>query len=118
MRIEREERWGDRHDLAIGRVAREYRDTAKQLGAVPVLVSQMNRKWEARGTDSLPQMSDLDGSGQVEQAARLIAFLQLHRGGDGAPLGTGALHVVKATGGQTGTVQLRWNGGSMTWEEA
>lgn len=117
VRIEREERWGDRHDLAIGRVAREYRDTAKQLGAVPVLVSQMNRKWEARGTDSLPQMSDLDGSGQVEQAARLIAFVQLYRDETARPTGKGALHVVKATGGQTGSVGLRWSGQSMTWED-
>jgi replicative DNA helicase len=118
VRIEREERWGDRHDLSLGRIAREYRDTAKQLGAVPILVSQMNRRWEQRGTDTTPTMSDLDGSGQVEQAARLIAFVQMFRGEDGAPTGNGALHVVKATGGQTGTVGLKWNGNSMTWEEA
>lgn len=118
VRIEREERWGDRHDLALGRVARLYRDTAKQLGAVPILVSQMNRMWERRGADSVPQMSDLDGSGQVEQAARMIAFVQMHRGDDGAPTGDGALHLVKATGGVTGTVPLKWIGGSMTWEES
>lgn len=117
VRIEREERWGDRHDLALGRVAREYRDTAKQLQAVPILISQMNRQWEKRGTDALPQMSDLDGSGQVEQAARLIAFVQLIRDDTGAPTDKGALHVAKATGGTTGTVNLKWVGGSMTWLE-
>lgn len=117
VRIEREERWGDRHDLAIGRVAREYRDTAKQIGAVPILISQMNRQWERRGADALPQMSDLDGSGQVEQAARLIAFVQLYRDDTGAPTGKGAMHVAKATGGTTGTVGLRWIGQSMTWQE-
>lgn len=117
VRIEREERWGDRHDLALGRVAREYRDTAKQLQAVPILISQMNRQWEKRGADALPQMSDLDGSGQVEQAARLIAFVHLYRDDTGAATGKGALHVVKATGGTTGTVGLRWVGQSMTWEE-
>jgi replicative DNA helicase len=117
VRIEREERWGDRHDLALGRVAREFRDTAKQLGAVPILISQMNRQWEKRGADALPQMSDLDGSGQVEQAARLIAFVHLYRDDTGAATGKGALHVVKATGGTTGTVGLRWVGDSMTWRE-
>jgi replicative DNA helicase len=117
VRIEREERWGDRHDLAIGRIAREYRDTAKQLQAVPILISQMNRRWEQRGADALPQMSDLDGSGQVEQAARLIAFVQLYRDDTGAPTGKGALHVAKATGGTTGSVGLRWVGQSMTWQE-
>jgi replicative DNA helicase len=118
VRIEKDERWGDRHDLALGRVAREFRDTAKQLGAVPILVSQMNRRWEQRGSDSIPQMSDLDGSGQVEQAARLIAFVQMYRDDNGSPTGGGALHVVKATGGQPGSLPLCWNGQSMTWEEA
>ncbi len=118
VRIEKDERWGDRHDLALGRVAREYRDTAKQLGAVPILVSQMNRRWEQRGADSVPQMSDLDGSGQVEQAARLIAFLRMEKNADGSATGRGALNVVKATGGQPGTVDLEWDGRSMTWNEA
>lgn len=117
VRIERDDRWGDRHDLALGRVAREYRDTAKQLGAVPVLVSQMNRQWERRGADSIPQMSDLDGSGQVEQAARLIAFLRMDRNEDGTSAGTGSLDVVKATGGRPGSVGLRWDSRSMTWTE-
>lgn len=118
VRIEKDERWGDRHDLALGRVVREYRDTAKSLGAVPILVSQMNRRIEQRGADTVPVMSDLDGSGQVEQAARLISFVQLHRNADGTTTGTGSLHIVKATGGNTGTIDLRWNGSQMTWEEA
>jgi replicative DNA helicase len=117
VRIEKDERWGDRHDLAIGRVAKVYRDTAKELGAVPILVSQMNRRVEHRA-DGLPQMSDLDGSGQVEQAARVIAFVQIERDGEGAATGKGALHLVKATGGITGSLGLKWNGASMTWEEA
>jgi replicative DNA helicase len=117
VRIEKDERWGDRHDLALGRVAKVYRDTAKELGAVPILVSQMNRRVEQR-SGGIPQMSDLDGSGQIEQAARVIAFVQIERGDDGVATGKGALHLVKATGGQTGMVDLKWNGGSMTWEEA
>jgi replicative DNA helicase len=117
VRIEREERWGDRHDLALGRVARVYRDTAKQLNAVPILVSQMNRQWEKRGTDHIPQMSDLDGSGQVEQAARVIAFVQMHKNADGSSNGTGDLHLVKATGGSTGTMPLKWDKDRMTWNE-
>jgi replicative DNA helicase len=78
----------------------------------------MNRRIEQRGADTVPQMSDLDGSGQVEQAARLIAFVQLHRNQDGTTVGTGALHIVKATGGNTGTIDLKWNGSQMTWSEA
>lgn len=116
--IERGDRWGDRHDLSLGLVARQYRDTAKALGAVPILVSQMNRRVEQRAADEVPRMSDLDGSGQVEQAARMIAFLQQHRDANGTATGTGALHIVKATGGTPCSVQMRWEGPSMTWREA
>lgn len=118
VRIERQDRWGDRHDLALGQVARQYRDTAKELGAVPVLVSQMNRRFEQRGDGAVPQMSDLDGSGQVEQAARHIAFVQLHKDDTGRATGRGSLHLVKCTGGVTGTVDLTWDGASMTWRDA
>lgn len=117
VRIEREERWGDRHDLALGRVARLYRDTAKDLGAVPVLVSQMNRRVEQR-EDPTPRMSDLDGSGQVEQAARMIAFVRMERSdSDGRPTGAGSLDVVKNSGGQIGRISLAWQPASMTWTE-
>lgn len=117
VRIDRSEGWGDRHDLAVGQVARRYRDAAKELHAVPILVSQMNRRFEHRDANELPKMSDLDGSGQVEQAARQIAFIQQFRDKDGMATGKGALHLVKSTGGVPGTLRLRWDGPSMTWHE-
>jgi replicative DNA helicase len=117
VRIEREERWGDRHDLALGRIARAYRDTAKDLGAVPVLVSQMNRNVEKRPSDEPPRLSDLDGSGQVEQAARLIAFLKLDRAGDGTATGTGVLDVQKNVGRGPGRIMLRWDVRRRSWEQ-
>lgn len=118
VRIEREERWGDRHDLALGRIARIYRDTAKDLGAVPVLIAQMNRRVEQR-EDPTPRMSDLDGSGQVEQAARMIAFVRIEKSEvDGKPTGAGSLDVVKNSGGQVGRISLGWHPQAMTWREA
>lgn len=107
--IERGDRWGDRHDLALGRAARVFRDTAKALDAVPVVCSQMNRNTEHR-SDGIPRLSDLDGSGQVEQAARLIAFLS-H---DGDRF---TVDVRKNTSGKTGTLQLRWVPERMTVED-
>lgn len=118
VRIERDQRWGDRHDLSIGQIARQYRDTAKELDAVPVLVSQMNRRSEQREAGELPRMSDLDGSGQVEQAARHIAFVQLYRDDKGSPTDRGALHLVKCSGGIPGSVDMKWDGTSMTWRDA
>lgn len=107
--IERGDRWGDRHDLALGRAARVYRDTAKSLDAVPILCSQMNRNSEHRA-DTAPRLSDLDGSGQVEQAARLIAFLS-----HGDSVFT--VDVRKNTSGKTGSLDFRWIPERMTIEE-
>jgi replicative DNA helicase len=118
VRVEREERWADRHDLALGRIARIYRDTAKDLDAVPVLVSQMNRQVERREAGGPARMSDLDGSGQVEQAARLIAFLKLDRNGKGESTGMGGLEVAKCVGRGPGVINLRWDMKCRTWEEA
>lgn len=118
VRVERDQRWGDRHDLALGRIARIYRDTAKELEAVPVLVSQMNRQVERREAGGPARMSDLDGSGQVEQAARLIAFLKLDRNEQGSATGGGGLEVAKCVGRGPGLINLRWNVRSRTWQEA
>lgn len=107
MRVDREERWGDRHDLALGRAARVFRDVAKELGAAPVLVSQMNRQVERR-TDATPRMSDLDGSGQVEQAARVIAFLSQQRDAAGEPTCEFQVDLAKNTNGKPGLIKLRW----------
>jgi replicative DNA helicase len=104
MRVERDDRWGDRHDLALGKAARAFRDTAKELGAAPVLVSQMNRQIERRN-DGQPRMADLDGSGQVEQAARVIAFLSQPEDASGKFF---QVDLVKNTNGRTGPIRLRW----------
>lgn len=107
--IERGDRWGDRHDLALGRAARVFRDTAKALDAVPILCSQMNRNLEHRA-DRAPRLSDLDGSGQVEQAARLIAFLS-HSEEEFM------VDIQKNTSGKTGSFSFRWVAERMTVEE-
>ena len=115
IRVERDDRWGERHDLALGRAARIYRDTAKELGAAPVLISQMNRQIERRG-DATPRMADLDGSGQVEQAARVIAFLSQPRDDNGEPTGEFTVDLAKNTNGRPGVIKLRWVPERMTVE--
>ncbi len=117
MRVEREERWGDRHDLALGKAARIFRDTAKELKAAPVLISQMNRQVERR-TDGKARMSDLDGSGQVEQAARVIAFLSQGHNEAGEPNGDFLCDLAKNTNGTPGPIQMRWVPERMAVENA
>ncbi len=48
--------------------------TARQCGITLILLCQLNRKMEER-TTALPMMSDLKGSGQFEQDADVILFL-------------------------------------------
>ena len=68
--------WGDRHDLALGDAVRVFRNTAIELRAAPVLFAQQNRQGDARGENAPPRMSDIQGSGQIEQAARILAFIR------------------------------------------
>lgn len=107
--IEREDRWGDRHDLALGRAARLFRDTAKDLDAAPILLVQMNRQVERRA-DPTPKLADLDGSGQIEQAARLIGFLSKPADVPNSFV----IDVLKNTSGPQGQVHARWMEDYMT----
>lgn len=116
IRIEKDDRWGDRHDLALGRAAKVFRDTAKDLDAVPVLVAQMNRQVEKRSSGQAV-MSDLDGSGKIEQAARLIAFCSVPKNDDGEPTGEFVVDVAKNTNGAPGRIQMRWVADQMRVED-
>lgn len=110
MRIEREDRWGDRHDLAVGRAAKIFRDTAKELGAAPVLMAQMNRSVESRA-GGMARLSDINNSGEIEQAARLVAFCSR------PTRDAFHLQISKNTGGEADvTVELAWIGDFMTVE--
>jgi replicative DNA helicase len=99
--------WGDRHDLALGKAARIYRDTAKDLGCVPVLCSQMNRRVEQRAGQE-PVLSDLDGSGQLEQAARVVAFISTPTNDQGESTGEFLVRLRKNMGGPKCEFALRW----------
>lgn len=116
MKVEKDDRWGDRHDLALGKAARIFRDTAKELKAAPVLISQMNRNKEKR-KDGKALMSDLDGSGQVEQAARVIAFLEQTHDAKGEPTGEFLCDLAKNTNGRPGQIAMRWVPERMTVED-
>ena len=75
VRVDRGE-WGDRHDLALGEAVRAFRNAAIDLRAAPVLFAQQNRQGDARKADAPPRMSDIQGSGQIEQTARILAFIK------------------------------------------
>ena len=99
----------ERNDLAIGRAMKMYRDTAKDLKACPIVFAQMNRQSERR-TDGAPKLSDLDESGKIEQAARVVGFLDRPKDESGNFTGTLNILLKKNTGGPPDAmVKLKWN---------
>lgn len=64
----------ERHDLAVGDMAKRCKTMARDLGVVVVLLAQLNRGLEQR-PNKRPMMSDLRDSGEIEQEADSIVFL-------------------------------------------
>lgn len=93
------ERRDGRHDLAVGDALRLLRDTAKELEAGLVVMSQLVRDIERRA-DPTPRLSDLRDSGDIEAEARVVIFLDKQ----GSNF---TLDVAKNTGPK-GKVVLNW----------
>ena len=85
---------------------------------VPVFaVHQLNRGVEAR-VDKRPQLSDLRGSGAIEQDANIVMFLFRPGYYAGRPEDPEAqVRVAKARDGATYTVQLHWKPETVTFRE-
>ena len=59
----------------ISMISRSLKSIAKEL-SIPVLaLSQLSRAVETRGGDKRPVLSDLKGTGDMEQDASIVAFL-------------------------------------------
>jgi replicative DNA helicase len=64
---------GTRGDERLGDALREFRDSTEEVGAACVAFHQLNREVEKLG--GKPRLSWLYGSGQLEQVARVVAFV-------------------------------------------
>jgi len=58
----------------IGRITNSFKQLARQMSIPVLLVSQLNRESEHRG-DTEPQLSDLRGSGDIEQDADVVLMM-------------------------------------------
>lgn len=59
----------------IGEIARELKNIAKEFNVLVVALSQLSRDIEKRGKDSKPLLSDLRESGDIEQVADYVFFI-------------------------------------------
>ena len=109
VEAEQERNWTPRQEQ-VAQMSRRFKGLAKDLGIPLVLISQLNRNAEGR-EDKRPQLADIRESGAVEQEANVI--LLIHRPefyGGGERPGEADLIIAKNRGGQTGIVQLRFDG--------
>lgn len=66
---------GDRTN-EIGQMSREFKNIAKEYSIPVIVMSQLNREKEKRGASrGKPQLSDLRGSGDIEQDADVVILL-------------------------------------------
>lgn len=96
-----------REDQDIGDATRECKLMARELQLPVVLLSQLNREVEKRN-DKRPLMSDLRGSGAIEQDADTILLLYRDDYYNANSLEPGVCEVIvgKQRGGQTGTIKV------------
>ena len=96
-------------EAEIADISRSLKGVARDL-AIPVLaLSQLSRENEKRGKDKTPQLSDLRGSGAIEQDADVVAFV--HREGyydreDPDKAKQASIIIAKQRNGPTGIVEL------------
>lgn len=90
----------------IATITRALVGLAKELGITIVLLIQLNRDIEKRGTDAIPQPSDLEASGAIEQDLDVLAFVHRDQAKDvaGQPSGS-QFRVAKNRDGDTGRPQ-------------
>ena len=99
---------GDNRNGEISKITRGLKLLAKKLDIPIILLSQLSRATEKRGT-KMPMLSDLRDSGAIEQDADIVMFL--HRPGyygDKENDGVCLVNVAKHRQGPTGTIDLAW----------
>jgi replicative DNA helicase len=61
--------------LELGEISRQCKEMAKELNVPVIVLAQLNRDIE-KGGEREPRLSDLRDSGEIEQDADIVAFVQ------------------------------------------
>jgi len=96
---------GDPDYSGVTRVTRECKRMARQYGIPIIVCSQLSRA-SAQRADTRPILTDLRGSGEIEQAADIIVFLHRELQENGELGSTTEFIVAKNRDGATGTARL------------
>lgn len=104
----------DRNDLAYGKITKELKQLARELGCVVLLLTQLNRKIEDKPImDRKPMPSDSRDTGQIEQDCDLWMGLFRAGGYDPECKHPGLTHIMVRLNrhGKTGTSYLNMREG-------
>ncbi len=101
----------DNRVLVISEITRQLKIMAKELNIPVILLSQLSRGPESRN-DKRPMLSDLRESGSIEQDADIVMFLyrDAYYNKDSANPNISECIIAKNRHGETGTVELVWDG--------
>ncbi len=104
----------EKRTYQVAEVSQSLNALAKATHTAVVTLAQLNREPE-RDKGRMPRLSDLADSGQLERDGDLI--LLLHRS-TAELTGKAAIIIAKQRDGETGMVNLRWNGPYCRFENA
>lgn len=101
----------DNRVAIISEITRQLKIMAKELDVPIILLSQLSRGPEAR-TDKRPMLSDLRESGSIEQDADIVMFLyrDAYYNKECPTPNISECIVAKNRHGETGTVEMVWDG--------
>lgn len=108
----------ENRNLEVGAVGRGLQRLALDLDVPVMALSQLSRDVEKGGTSRRPRLSDLRDSGELEQAADLVAFLHAREEEDDVIHGVRRVDFILAKNrhGRKGTVELEADG-TGRWKE-
>ena len=101
----------DNRVTVISEITRQLKVMAKELNVPVILLSQLSRAVESRN-DKRPMLSDLRESGSIEQDADIVLFLyrEAYYNKESQRQNISECIVAKNRHGETGTVELIWDG--------